>query len=355
MDLIVSHLHEYFYTFLTAVKTHDIIYPNSEEGENVLLIFILSLFCFFVLGLCIYCFKTCFYAANKTPQDPYGQLHGEQFLAVRDHIYASTRHMEAVPFEEVTIQSFDGLSLSGRYYHLRDGAPVKIIFHGYRSFALRDSAGGFTMARKLGMNVLAVDQRAHGKSGGHVITFGILERRDCLSWIQYINQRCGADTPIILSGLSMGAATVVMATSLPLPENVVCVPLASAVSCPPRILPVVWFMTESLSPTAHLILTVYCDEARVCDSSSPVGLSMTGNSGSLAFNVTSKSPLATICCVGFSHESSKMMIDTNSVHRFIRLCYRNGRIHFTHRRLVLGLECYAGTLIVAAERDAYVV
>lgn len=185
------------------------------------------------LLLCLYCFRRCFYSSNKTDQDPYNLLKGEQFLAVKEQIHASTRRMEEVPYEAVTITSFDGLTLFGRYYHLRDGAPVKIIFHGYRSFPLRDSAGGFYLARKLGMNVLAVDQRAHGSSGGHVITFGINERRDCLSWVEYVNGRFGADVPIILSGLSMGAATVIMATSLPLPENVVCV-LADCPYASPR-------------------------------------------------------------------------------------------------------------------------
>ncbi len=188
------------------------------------------------IGICIYCFCTCFHSANKRPQDPYGPLHGKQFEAVKDHIYTSTRRMEEVPFEPVTIQSFDGLALFGRYYHMKDGAPVKIIFHGYRSMALRDGAGGFGMARKLGMNVLVVDQRAHGKSSGHVITFGIWERRDCLSWIRYINSRFGKETPIILSGLSMGAATVIMATALPLPDNVQCVLADSPYSSPGEII-----------------------------------------------------------------------------------------------------------------------
>ena len=188
------------------------------------------------VGICLYCFFSCFYAANKKKQDPYRPLHGEQFLEVQEHIYASTRRMEEVPFEAVKIKSFDGLTLFGRYYHVKDGAPVKIIFHGYRSMALRDCAGGFALARKLGMNVLAVDQRAHGNSGGHVITFGIWERRDCLSWIRYINQRFGSDTPIILSGLSMGASTVIMATALPLPNNVKCVLADSPYSAPDEII-----------------------------------------------------------------------------------------------------------------------
>ena len=188
------------------------------------------------IGVTVYCFYTCFYASNKTPQDPYGLLHGQQFLDLQEHIYESTRRMEEVPFEAVQIKSFDGLTLSGRYYHIKDGAPVKIIFHGYRSMALRDCAGGFGMARKLGMNVLAVDQRAHGNSEGHVITFGIWERRDCLSWIKYINDRFGKETPVILSGLSMGAATVIMATALPLPENVQCVLADSPYSAPGAII-----------------------------------------------------------------------------------------------------------------------
>lgn len=187
-------------------------------------------------GICLYCFKMCFHSAKNRPHNPYSSFQGEQYLRVKDSVYASTRRMEQVPYEDVSIQSFDGITLKGNYYHFRDGAPVKIIFHGYRSFTLRDCAGGFALARKLGMNVLAVDQRAHGRSDGHVITFGILERRDCLSWVQYINGRFGTETPIVLSGLSMGAATVIMATDLPLPQNVVCVLADSPYSAPGEII-----------------------------------------------------------------------------------------------------------------------
>ena len=80
------------------------------------------------VGTCLYCFYTCFYASNRKKQDPYCKLHGQQFLEVQEQIYASTRRMEQIPFEAVTIRSFDGLTLYGRYYHMKDGAPVKIIF-----------------------------------------------------------------------------------------------------------------------------------------------------------------------------------------------------------------------------------
>lgn len=189
----------------------------------MILIFAAVFFAVLVIAICAYCFDICFYSANKIKRDPYVLQKGEQYLAVKEQIHACTRCMDETPFEPINIQSFDGLTLYGRYYHFKDGAPVKLIFHGYHSLTLRDSAGGFNIARKLGLNVLAVDQRAHGNSGGHVITLGIRERHDCLSWVQYINTRFGSDIPIILSGLSMGATTVLMSTSLPLPKNVACV------------------------------------------------------------------------------------------------------------------------------------
>lgn len=198
-------------------------------------IIVVALIAFAIIA-CLASFYACFYASNKAAVNPYGPVHGEQAKEVQEQIYENTRRMEAVEFESVTIRSFDGLKLFGRYYHQKDGAPVQIIFHGYRSMALRDCAGGFLMARKMGFNVLVVDQRAHGNSEGHVITLGIYERRDCQSWIRYINERFGKDTPIILSGTSMGAATVVMATALPTPDNVLGVIADSPYSSPSEIL-----------------------------------------------------------------------------------------------------------------------
>ena len=77
------------------------------------------------------------------------------------------------------------------------------------------------MAHRFGFNVLAVDQRAHGRSDGTTITFGVLERYDCLYWAKYAAQHLSNGAPLLLSGLSMGAATVLMAAELPLPKEVV--------------------------------------------------------------------------------------------------------------------------------------
>lgn len=131
------------------------------------------------------------------------------------------RALDAVPFETVEIQSHDGLRLFGRYYHVQDGAPLHIQLHGYRSYAMRDFCGGNPLVRERGHNTLVVDQRAHGKSEGHTISFGINERLDCLAWANYAAKRFGKETPIFLTGVSMGAATVLMASELPLPASVV--------------------------------------------------------------------------------------------------------------------------------------
>lgn len=179
-----------------------------------------------------YAYHIAFHVPKKgrpTVDDP---LAGPQYEAVADHLFRMTNVMRSIPFEPITIKSHDGLTLFGRYYHVKDGAPVEILFHGYRSCAFRDCSGGHALSRKMGFNSIVVDQRAHGESEGNTITFGILERYDCLKWAEYARDRFGSETPIILSGLSMGAATVLMASGLALPDNVVCIMADSPFSSP---------------------------------------------------------------------------------------------------------------------------
>ena len=125
-----------------------------------------------------------------------------------------------IPYEEVYIKSYDGLTLYGRLYLRDKNAPFHIQFNGYKGNGIRDFSGGLRLALSTGANVLLTDQRAHGKSGGHIISFGVKERRDVLSWAEYVVEKYGNDTKIFLEGVSMGAATVLMASDLDLPENV---------------------------------------------------------------------------------------------------------------------------------------
>lgn len=129
--------------------------------------------------------------------------------------------MDARPFEPVFIHSMDGLRLGGSYYHEKEGALLQLQFHGYRGSGIRDLCGLHRLARQMGHNVLAVSQRAHGVSQGNTLTFGIKERFDCVAWAKYAAERFGEDVPIVLAGVSMGAATVLMASELDLPGNVI--------------------------------------------------------------------------------------------------------------------------------------
>jgi fermentation-respiration switch protein FrsA (DUF1100 family) len=164
-------------------------------------------------------YRFAYYSPHKNQNDPYLAPDGHRYTPGEGPTFGLVQAMEALPFEPVTIRSRDGLELFGRYYHLRDGAPLQIQFHGYRGHALRDFCGGHKLAREAGLNTLVVDQRAHGKSQGHTISFGINERWDCLGWAEYAAKRWPG-TPISLAGISMGAATVLMASDLPLPEEV---------------------------------------------------------------------------------------------------------------------------------------
>lgn len=144
--------------------------------------------------------------------------------------------IQKVPFQELKIQARDGITLSGRYYHRKDGAPLVLMFHGYRSSCLRDGMGAFRFTEECGYNILMVDQRAHRNSGGKCITFGVKERYDCLDWIAYMRRFSGEDTKMILIGLSMGASTVLMAAGLELPENIKGVIADCGYSSPKEIL-----------------------------------------------------------------------------------------------------------------------
>ena len=143
--------------------------------------------------------------------------------------------LQNAPCDEITITNREGKKLYGRYYHNRDNAPVALMFHGYRSKALSDCGGGYKICCELGVNVLIPDQRAHGESSGRSISFGINERYDCLDWIEYINK--SYDSPdIYLVGVSMGGATVLMASGEKLPENVKGVISDCAYSSPEAII-----------------------------------------------------------------------------------------------------------------------
>lgn len=123
--------------------------------------------------------------------------------------------------EHVTITSYDGLKLSALYIPgPEEPKGTMIVFHGYRSLATVDFAPEAEFLHSLGYRLLIPYQRSHGESEGSFISYGVKERFDCRDWALYAQKRFGENQPVFLMGISMGSATVMMASGLELPENV---------------------------------------------------------------------------------------------------------------------------------------
>ncbi len=123
-------------------------------------------------------------------------------------------------FEEVFLTSHDGIRLAGHWYPHPAPKRVILAMHGWRSSWSRDFGFIADFWFEQGCSVLFAEQRGQNNSGGKYMGFGMLERHDCIDWVQWVNGRTGGQYPVYLSGISMGATTVLMAAGLPLAENV---------------------------------------------------------------------------------------------------------------------------------------
>ena len=98
------------------------------------------------------------------------------------------------------------------------GAPETdrcvVLLHGYADAKV----GGIAWApvwRRLGYNVLALDLRAHGESGGRETTAGYHERHDVDQVISRLRaERPAATRHVVLFGASLGAAVALAAAAL---------------------------------------------------------------------------------------------------------------------------------------------
>lgn len=177
-----------------------------------------------VLLLSGICFRLVFYNPKRRPraEDDYDLPPGKEYEPLYPDMIEWTKQSRATPHKKVEIKTFDGLTLRGRYYEISPNAPIEIMMHGYHGNIERDLSGGIFRAMNIGHNVLIYDHRGSGKSDGTVLTFGINESRDCRRWINFVLTEINRDAEIILSGVSMGAATAMITAGYEdLPDNVV--------------------------------------------------------------------------------------------------------------------------------------
>ena len=134
--------------------------------------------------------------------------------------------------ETVLLRSREGLTLVGHFRKCENAERILIAFHGWRSAWYRDFGLLSEFWEEEKCSVLYVEQRAQNESEGAYIGFGLTERYDCLDWARWVMDHCGSDLPIYLTGVSMGATTVLMAAGMGLPDAVRGVIADSAYTSP---------------------------------------------------------------------------------------------------------------------------
>jgi dipeptidyl aminopeptidase/acylaminoacyl peptidase len=96
--------------------------------------------------------------------------------------------------------------LYGWWIRARRGAPTVVVLHGVKKNRT-DMLRVALVLRRAGLNVLVLDGRGHGDSGGRFVTYGFYERRDVESAIDWLVKEKKVDRNRLgLAGESMGAA-----------------------------------------------------------------------------------------------------------------------------------------------------
>ena len=170
------------------------------------------LFLLIVFFLALYfVYRFSFYSPHKGQLDDYTDLDGPIFGPYKEQLIPMIEKLRKRPYEDIYIESFDKLKLHAKYYEVKGSKKVALMFHGYRGTVNRDFCAASQLFMDLGYSLITVDHRAHGKSQGHSITFGVRESKDLVSWVNYAKNRFGDDYEYILVGISMGGATVLLA------------------------------------------------------------------------------------------------------------------------------------------------
>lgn len=156
-------------------------------------------------------------AMNRSHDLISGSKRSEAFKTFRSS--AAQALLEA-DTQTVTITARDGISLVGHWYPCENPKRILIAAHGWRTTWNRDFGMVAPFLHQHNCSILFLEQRGQNSSGGDYMGFGVTEQFDCLDWVDYVLSEKSQTLPIYLFGISMGGATVLMASGLPLPEAV---------------------------------------------------------------------------------------------------------------------------------------
>ena len=145
---------------------------------------------------------------------------GELDRKFMEKLRQAGEELKEIGGETVQITGRDGVNLVGHWFACENPKRVIVAMHGWRSSWCNDFGIVADFWFQNGCSVLLAQQRGQGDSGGEYMGFGLLERHDCLSWVNWVNEQTEKELPVYLCGVSMGASTVLMAAGLELPDNV---------------------------------------------------------------------------------------------------------------------------------------
>ncbi len=123
--------------------------------------------------------------------------------------------------EDLSLQSIDNLEMKGWLLENKNSKKFVIFVHGYGGTGLNEFSHMLPFYYdEMGFNCLYPDHVAHGRSEGKYIGFGTFDSKNILLWANYLIERFGEDIEIVLHGMSMGAATVMIANESDPPVQV---------------------------------------------------------------------------------------------------------------------------------------
>lgn len=167
------------------------------------------------LGVALYFFNVAMVAGHKS------FIKNNTKIEKSDPLYAQKMWFQKTPKQVWTMKSATGnLKLDADYIPAAKKTNKSVLIaHGYMND--KDSMGAYAaMFHQLGYNVLIPDARAHGDSQGKYIGYGWPERYDERKWINRLIKENGADSQIVMFGVSMGGATTMMTSGIKLPSQV---------------------------------------------------------------------------------------------------------------------------------------
>lgn len=119
--------------------------------------------------------------------------------------------MNSHPHQILNVVNDEGLRLVAHYFTCENADRILLMVHGWRGSWDYEFAPFAKWFFEHNCNLLIVEQRGQGSSGGNHLYMGLKEANDVVTWVNAVrplNERC---LPLYLFGMSMGCTSVLRA------------------------------------------------------------------------------------------------------------------------------------------------